>query len=33
VLGAQDEAGLLIYGPGGDQWVFPLTPAEIMSGW
>jgi len=27
VLGAQDEAGLLIYGPGGDQWVFPLTPA------
>ena len=27
VLGAQDEAGVLIYGPGGDQWVFPLTPA------
>jgi uncharacterized membrane protein len=27
VLGAQDEVGLLIYGPGGDQWVFPLTPA------
>jgi uncharacterized membrane protein len=27
VLGAQDEAGLLIFGPGGDQWVFPLTPA------
>ena len=35
VLGAEDEAGLLIYGfgggPGGqvgDQWVFPLTPAK-----
>jgi uncharacterized membrane protein len=28
VLGAQDEAGLLIFGPGGDQWVFPLTPAS-----
>jgi len=28
VLGAQDEVGLLIYGPGGDQWVFPLTPAS-----
>jgi Ca-activated chloride channel homolog len=29
VLGAQDEAGVLIYGPGGgDQWVFPLTPAS-----
>lgn len=27
VLGAQDDAGVLIYGPGGDQWVFPLTPA------
>jgi uncharacterized membrane protein/Mg-chelatase subunit ChlD len=34
VLGAQDEAGLLIYGSTGggqgnwgDQWVFPLTPA------
>jgi uncharacterized membrane protein/Mg-chelatase subunit ChlD len=25
VLGAQDEAGVLTYGPGGDQWVFPLT--------
>jgi uncharacterized membrane protein len=28
VLGAQDEVGLLIYGPGGDQWVFPMTPAS-----
>jgi uncharacterized membrane protein len=28
VLGAEDEAGLLIFGPGGDQWVFPLTPAR-----
>jgi uncharacterized membrane protein len=28
VLGAQDEAGVLIFGPGGDQWVFPLTPAS-----
>ena len=28
VLGAQDEVGLLVYGPGGDQWVFPLTPAS-----
>lgn len=32
VLGAQDEAGVLIYGPGGgqwgDQWVFPLTPVS-----
>jgi len=28
VLGAEDEAGLLIYGPGGDQRVFPLTPAS-----
>jgi uncharacterized membrane protein len=28
VLGAQDEAGVLIYGPGGDQWIFPLTPAS-----
>jgi len=28
VLGAQDEAGLLIFGPQGDQWVFPLTPAR-----
>ena len=33
VLGAQDEAGLLIYGSSGtgnfgDQWVFPLTPAS-----
>ncbi|HWD91799.1 MAG TPA: VWA domain-containing protein [Verrucomicrobiae bacterium] len=28
VLGAQDEVGLLIYGSGGDQWVFPLTPAS-----
>ena len=28
VLGAEDEAGVLIYGPGGDQWVFPLTPAS-----
>jgi uncharacterized membrane protein len=27
VLGAKDEVGLLIYGGGGDQWVFPLTPA------
>jgi len=28
VLGAQDEAGVLIYSPQGDQWVFPLTPAS-----
>lgn len=28
VLGAQDEAGLLIFGPGNDQWVFPLTPVS-----
>ncbi len=34
VLGAQDEAGVLIYGNNGsggqwgDQWVFPLTPAS-----
>ena len=28
VLGAQDEVGLLIYGQGGDKWVFPLTPAS-----
>jgi len=28
VLGAEDEAGVLIYGPGGDQWVFPLTPVS-----
>ncbi|HEX9046911.1 MAG TPA: glutamine amidotransferase, partial [Verrucomicrobiae bacterium] len=35
VLGAQDEAGLLIYGSSGsgtgnwgDQWVFPLTPVS-----
>ena len=28
VLGAQDEAGVLIFGPGGDQWVFPLTPVS-----
>ncbi len=27
VLGAQDEVGVLIYSPQGDQWVFPLTPA------
>ena len=27
VLGAQDEVGVLIYGPGGEQWVFELTPA------
>jgi hypothetical protein len=28
VLGAQDEVGVLIYGPqGGEQWVFKLTPA------
>lgn len=32
VLGAQDEAGLLIFGSSGgqwgDQWVFPLTPVS-----
>jgi uncharacterized membrane protein len=33
VLGAQDEAGVLIFGNNGngqfgDQWVFPLTPAS-----
>jgi uncharacterized membrane protein/Mg-chelatase subunit ChlD len=28
VLGAQDEVGLLIFGPSGDQRVFPLTPAS-----
>ncbi len=27
VLGAQDEVGVLIYGPLGEQWVFELTPA------
>jgi uncharacterized membrane protein len=27
VLGSEDEAGVLIYSPTGDQWVFPLTPA------
>lgn len=30
VLGAQDDIGLLAYtygGPGGDQWIFKLTPA------
>ncbi len=27
VLGAQDEVGLLDYGSGGEQWIFPLTPA------
>jgi uncharacterized membrane protein len=27
VLGAQDEVGVLIYGPMGEQWVFELTPA------
>jgi len=28
VLGAQDEVGVLIFSPTGDQWVFPLTPAS-----
>ncbi len=28
VLGAKDEVGVLIYSPTGDQWVFPLTPAD-----
>ncbi len=27
VLGAQDEVGILDYGSGGEQWIFPLTPA------
>lgn len=27
VLGAQDEVGVLIYGAGGVEWVFKLTPA------
>ncbi|MCA9087750.1 MAG: VWA domain-containing protein, partial [Planctomycetaceae bacterium] len=27
VLGAQDEVGVIAYGPGGEQWVFDLTPA------
>jgi Ca-activated chloride channel homolog len=27
VLGAQDEVGVLCYGPGGEQWIFELTPA------
>ena len=27
VLSAKDDVGLLVYGAGGDQWVFPLTPA------
>lgn len=28
VLGAQDDAGVLIFSPTGDQWVFPLTPVS-----
>lgn len=28
VLGAQDEAGVLLFSPYGDQWVFPLTPVS-----
>ncbi len=28
VLGAQDEVGMLDYGNGGEQWIFPLTPAS-----
>ena len=28
VLGAQDEAGVLIYSMQGDQWVFPMTPVS-----
>ena len=28
VLGAQDEVGVLIYGPRAEQWVFELTPAR-----
>jgi uncharacterized membrane protein len=27
VLGKQDEVGVIAYGPGGEQWVFELTPA------
>lgn len=27
VLGAQDDVGVLIYGPSGEDWVFKLTPA------
>jgi Ca-activated chloride channel homolog len=27
VLSAKDDVGLLVYGAGGDQWVFPMTPA------
>ena len=28
VLGAQDEVGVIAYGPGGEQWVFELMPAS-----
>lgn len=28
VLGAQDEVGVIAYGPGGEQWVFELSPAS-----
>ncbi|MEZ5943307.1 MAG: VWA domain-containing protein [Planctomycetaceae bacterium] len=27
VLGEQDEVGVIAYGPGGEQWIFDLTPA------
>ncbi len=27
VLGKQDEVGVIAYGPGGEQWIFELTPA------
>src|SRR5690606_15933308 len=27
VLGAQDEVGVIAYGPGGEDWVFEMTPA------
>ena len=28
VLGDQDEVGVLVYGAGGEQWLFELTPAS-----
>lgn len=27
VLGKQDEVGVIAYGPGGEDWIFELTPA------
>lgn len=27
VLGKEDEVGVIAYGPGGEQWIFEMTPA------